>query len=83
LVAVVAVVAEVAVVALPERLPITLPTTLPVTLTVILFAEKLPELSLRTRAPAVLLAVAPFAKSAPEATSAAVWPPTVATTVLV
>jgi hypothetical protein len=73
----VAVVADVAVVAVPVRFPVTFPVRFAVTVP----AEKLPSASLRTIVEAVLEFVAAFARTDPEATFEAVWPPTLATTV--
>ena len=75
--AVVAVVALVAVLALPVRLPVTLPTRL----AVMVPAEKLPDASRFTIVLAVLAFVAELAALVPDATLAADWPPTKLTTV--
>jgi hypothetical protein len=63
-----AVVAEVAVVALPDRDPVTLPTRFAVTVP----ATKFPDASLLTIAEAVLLEVAAFAREVPDDTAEAV-----------
>jgi hypothetical protein len=68
-VAVVAVVAEVAVVAFPDKLAVMVP------------ALKLPDASLFTIVETVFALVAALARFAPDATFAAVTPPTVETTV--
>jgi hypothetical protein len=69
--------ADVAVEALPVRLPV----TLPVKFAVIVPAVKLPDPSRLTIVDAVFALVAPLARLAPVATLAAVTPPTLATTV--
>jgi len=76
----VAEVADVAVVALPKRLPVTFPTTFPVTFpvsaAVIVPALKFPDASRFTMAFTVSAFVAALARTAPAAIVAAVCPPT-------